>query len=293
MVIKASRPDGVAHHRWKVDKKFRPIFHSVQIYKLAKAGLSDHAISKALGIAYETYKGWHGKYPALYKVAEDARGEVDGVKDFSEYVYGQLSEEQKALWDRIRAHEKARTLTKEAVEELFAGKGKSVRQSLFIHAWIASNFNASEACRKVGIAKETLQSWCTREPEFRKLFEEIDWHKGNFFEGALVKLVRSGDAAAILFANKTFNRDRGYAEKTVVENTTEVNINTQIPLEELDLDAATLTKILKAQRKYLAEKARQAQPASAPQALPAHVEDAEILKVTPSKKPRVTVYRRK
>ena len=283
MAIKASRPDGVAHHRWKVDKKFRPIYHSVQIYKLAKAGMSDHAISKALGISYATYKHWHGKYPALYKVAAEAREGSDGVGEFKEYVYGQMSEESKALWDSVRRLDKAGGLTREACQELFSDTGKRVRQELFIHAWVASNFNGSEACRRVGLSKYTLDKWLTNDPDFLKLFEEIDWHKGNFFEGALVKLVKAGDPHAVLFANKTFNRNRGYAEKTEVVNTTEVNINTQIPLEDLDLDAATLAKVLKAQRKYLKAKAEAAARSQQPvvRQLPEHVEDAEILRTVP------------
>lgn len=286
MAIKATRPEGVAHHRWKVDKKFKPIYHAVQIYKLARSGLSDHAISKALGINYETYKAWHGKYPALYKVAADARGEDNGVTTFAEYVYGQLGETEKGLWDQIVDLTKTKTLTKEKLEEVLGGYGKEVRQSLFVHAWISANFNASEACRKVGISKDTLDAWINRDAGFRKLFEQINWHKGNFFEGALVKLVKSGDAAAIMFANKTFNRERGYAEKTIIENTHQVNINTQIPLEELDLDAATLSKILRAQRKYIAARQQQQQPAPELAALPAHhdAEDAEILSIKPKKK---------
>jgi hypothetical protein len=86
-----------------------------------------------------------------------------------------------------------------------------------VYALVNGHFHLSEACRKVSITKKTLYRWMGEEPEFRELVDEIQWHKKNFFEAALCKQVAEGNAAVIIHANKTVNRDRGYGTEVGID----------------------------------------------------------------------------
>ena len=136
------------------------------------------------------------------------------------------------------------------MERLLDNAGKRARQHLFLYALTASNFNASEACRKVNISRKTFENWVTTEPEFGQLIDEMHWHKKNFFESALVGLIRSGDSSATIFANRTLNRDRGYNEKFELEVKGQVNHAHAhiVQIDDLNLPIKVRRLILEAMR---------------------------------------------
>lgn len=208
----------------------------VKIYELARSGMRNKTIARTIGVDYtSTFKVWIRKLPALAKALEQARGTVANTKTFLDYVYERLDPRLQVLWDEINRMDKSDSNQIEMIESFLEKAGMRARQHLFVHAFVASNFNLSEACRKVNITKRTFERWVTEDPEFGELFDEINWHKKNFCEGMLMALVAQADTTAVIFANRTLNRDRGYNPTKDVNITGHIN-HSMIPLERLPLE---------------------------------------------------------
>lgn len=239
----------------------------VAAYNYARAGNPDKRIAALLGISQVTLARWKTQRPALAQAIADGRAGrcavVTAAPTFKDYVYGRLPEDLQALWDEIDALDEAESGIA-AVERILAGMGKRQRQSLFLHALVACNFNPSDAMRKLCLTRKDLENW-SHEAGFAELVKEIHWHKKNFFEAALVRAVERGDPAAVVFVNKTYNRDRGYNEKfeiTVDGNeTTQVGKAAAISLDSLELPLEV--------RKAALAALRQRQAAAAPVTLDA------------------------
>src|SRR5690606_3058387 len=88
----------------------------------------------------------------------------------------------------------------------------------FLHALFVSRFNASQACRKLGISKKEFDRWKEEDLIFGKCVMDMEFHKGNFFESALMRLVEKGNPQATMMVNRTFNRDRGYNDVQEVQH---------------------------------------------------------------------------
>ena len=213
----------------------------VQVYEMAKDGMSDRAIAKALGISGSLIIEWKKKKPLLRLFLEEARKtkEISNASEtYQDFVYKRLPENLKPLWNEIQACSQAPGGIRK-MEAMLRQSGKRARQHLFIYALPACNFNMTEACRKVNISRDTMNSWILREPKFAQMIQFLHEAKKDFFEGALIKLIKQGNANATIFANKTMNRDRGYGEKiqhevsgTVEHKHTLVNIeDLHLPLE--------------------------------------------------------------
>lgn len=187
----------------------------VKGYKLAASGLSKGDIARALGVSRGTLDVWMRDKPAFQRAIEEAKTDANGKGQvtFLEYVYNRLSPEDQATWGRLIESEKGEYVND--VEKVLAGQAKEVRQRLFLHALVHFNFNPSQACECVGITTKTYNEW-KQGPSFRRMLQEMEWHKKNFLEGGLMGLVQKGDAAAIIFASRTLNRDRGYNDKTEI-----------------------------------------------------------------------------
>jgi len=176
------------------------------------------------------------------QIADEQRKTLADGMDFGGYVMERLSPESRKVWDDIQFWED--NFTK--VEAILDGKAKRIRQELFIHALVTNCFDVSTALRVTGVSRGMLDKW-RNDIGFRQLLEDIHWHKKNFFETALIKLVQDGNPAAVMFVNKTINRDRGYQEKVEVQHTG--TISTGVDIETLDLDLGTRKAILLAMRK--------------------------------------------
>lgn len=215
-------------------------------YRLARTGAANSEIAAALGVAPATLKRFLRDHSALAEALEAARGDHHGVEQFQEYVYGRLSPELKALWDKLRRLEQEPNGVAR-VEAMLERAGMRARQHLFVHALISYNFNPSDACRAVNVSRRTFDRWRRTDPEFVELVDEIHWHKRNFFEGHLCALVAAGNASATVFANKSLNADRGYATKVTVEGSVR-HVHAVVSVDDLGLDLETRKKILEAYR---------------------------------------------
>jgi hypothetical protein len=219
----------------------------IDVYQMARTGLSDTAICTCLKIDKEDFSAWKESRPALAYALEKARAPREQV--FQEYVYGRLRPEVRECWDRICLTNADDDYDLEPLGWL-QSKGKCLRQEVFLFALVHCNWNPSKACKKMGLTAGEYRLWL-KEPEFRTLMQEMNWHKANFFEEALVGKIKEGDTNAIIFANRTINRDRGYGDKLRVEHTGTVqhtHLLAQIDLESLDLSLACRKEILTALR---------------------------------------------
>ena len=91
--------------------------------------------------------------------------------DFSEYVYKKLSGKARKVWKEINAVEKTKNGAQK-VECILKSNGTRMRQYLFIHAWICSNFVVSKAMRKVNLSRKMFNNWCS-DPDFLQMMNEV------------------------------------------------------------------------------------------------------------------------
>lgn len=243
----------------------------LKAYELSKSGMSNKRIGETLGVGRRQFLTWLRKKPAFKEAIERGRkgSTHKEVSNFREYVYDQLPDNLRRVWNDINQFEvEPNGLSR--IEAMLEDKGSKVRKHLFLYALVHANFNASLACKKVNVPFSTFKGWCEHDPEFQDLIEEINIHKGNFFEGALIGLVAQGDTQATVFANRTFNANRGYNPKSTVD----VNINGQlnhkvgvVRVDDLNLSLETRRQILEATRQKML-------PAPSPAQT---IQDAEII----------------
>jgi len=219
----------------------------VDAYILAKDGFTDEQVAGSLGVSGTTFRRWVGKYPTLAYALQRAR--EDSPDTFQDYIYSQLSDELRDVWDEIMC-----VLddggTRDGIEAILKNQGTRARQQLFIHSLTQTNFNVSESLRRVNISLSSLEHWKKTDPDFLQLFEEINFHKDNFFENAFMRSVARGDTSTIVHAAKTKLRHRGYNDKIEVELSghVEQKVHHTYSIMDLDLDTATMRKILDAMR---------------------------------------------
>lgn len=195
--------------------RWKPIF-ILHVYRMLRAGMSEVDLCKELKVSRAIMFRWKKEKPELKEAWGLALKEREESQSFQDWVYQRLSPEIREIWAQIRQWEKEPNGVVK-IELMLQDQGRHVRQQLFLHAFCVSHFNMSTALKRVNIARSVLYDWIERDPDFAALVKEIEWHKGNFFENQLVQLVRQGVPAAVIFANKSFNKDRGYASRQELE----------------------------------------------------------------------------
>lgn len=202
-------------------------------------------VAAMLDISKPTLMKWTANYPELQlakRIAEEKKAKASTLGD---YVYKSLSPEARAAWDEIQFWDDSRG-SADRINDILSGKTVRLKQELYIHALISRGFNASEACRLSGVSRDSLDKWKINDPHFLQLVEEIEWHKCNFYESALVDLVGEGNPAAVIFANRTKNAHRGYNEKLVIEHGGSIGLSFNV--EELNLSIECRKELLGAIR---------------------------------------------
>jgi hypothetical protein len=196
-------------------RKWKPIL-LVELYRLLRTGVSVEEAAECLGVARRTVYKWEAKYPEVGEMIALVRRERSQGETLKDWVYHRLSPELKELWDQVTGFD-AEPGGVAKVEALLADQGRGVRQQLFLYALCETHYNPSQALKKVCVSRREFRRWLEEDSDFAELVDEIDWHKGNFFEEKLVQAAASGETAAVVFANKTYNRKRGYASKSELE----------------------------------------------------------------------------
>lgn len=225
----------------------------IRVYELARSGMTQVKMAKVLGVSHPTFRKWEEKKEAFRMALRAGKklykhNNKNGVS-FRDYVFKRLPEDLRKLWCEINRLDKARSGV-EKIEAILAKRGKRIRQHLFLYAWVSANFSISNALGKVNITRGTFDLWKEKDPEFAMLIDEINWHKKNFFEDHLCKLIKGGDTSATIFANETYNRDRGYSKRHDVNlNLTGETIHHVVNIDAMELDIKTRKAILSSIRK--------------------------------------------
>lgn len=226
----------------------------VTVYRLAKEGYSDARIAAALGVTTQRLRGWASEKPALAKGMEEARAAKEDAEGFRRYVFGKLSPELQDLWNRILKNEedpfddpkdaRKKQRARRCLDEEVRLSPQAERQQLYLYALVNGNFTRSEACRKVGLTPSCVWLWEQKDRTFKELVKQVEEAKKDFYESALVRLVRQGETNAVIFANRTYNRDRGYNDKV------EVNVTGTVTheVDQLNLSLEVRKQILLAMR---------------------------------------------
>lgn len=225
--------------------RWRPIL-LLDAYVAAKQGATNEEIAKACDISWSCLKDrWLPTKPELREAIERGRAEAKKkpTESFKDYMEERLSPKMKALYEEI-TYWTDHAEGPEKIEALLQPHGDKVRQNLWLHAMIESNFDAGAACKVVNISKRTIQRWTDEDPDFPALLDEINWHKQNFFENALIGLATMRDSKAVIHANKTLNRNRGYGERLDIKMSGSVtHQHVVIPVDKLNLPLETLMQI--------------------------------------------------
>lgn len=227
-------------------KSFKPEYY-VKAHQLARAGLSKGEVAKGLGVGMKTLKRWMKEVPAFADAVRSGREATEGAgayEGLKEYAYHRLPPEVRKVWDEIDeiddADEKEYPDKHARLGEIFrklAARPERMRQQLFLHALVSTNFMITTACRKAGVSRDEVDNWCRHSPYFDELLAGVQEVKKDFFEGCLVGLCRRGDSGAIIFANRTINRNRGYGEKLTVSTTNRTEVTHRVRLDELPIEA--------------------------------------------------------
>ena len=114
-------------------------------------------------------------------------------------------------------------------------------KELFIQIFKSNATNLSSSCRAFKINRKTFYDWYNADENFREAVEEArmeikDFGESQLFtlmkgipkldkKGKLIGWISRPDTAAIIFFNKTKNKDRGYVERMEIRNREEPTID--------------------------------------------------------------------
>lgn len=220
----------------------------VEIYQMLREGRTKDEVASRLGVTTKRLDFWIASKPALKEAITRATApKENGYSGFKDYVHGRLPEEARRYWDELDSVDKGKDeVGREDILDRLTRSPTKTQQHLFLYALLHCNFMKTMACRKVGIPLKTLTGWM-KDPAFRQIVMGMHEHKQDFYESALINLVKQGDSAATIFANKTINRPRGYNDKVTVEISQTITSRNEITVEDLDQD--TLRALLEAKRR--------------------------------------------
>jgi hypothetical protein len=115
-----------------------------------------------------------------------------------------------------------------------------------------------EACRQVGISRQTYYDWKADDEEFAKAAEVAMDEQGDIVESRLLDLIEAGDTSATIFYCKTKLKNRGYTERVVEKKKPEPEPEPKPKVEAItDIDIAEMfpaknfAKLIKAKKQYI------------------------------------------
>lgn len=98
---------------------------------------------------------------------------------------------------------------------------QDVKKKKFLEIYEKNMCNITNACKIVGICRETFYNWKEQDADFRKKLEYAEETILDFAETMLVNNIREGKETSLIFFLKTKGKKRGYVEQ--INN--EVTIN--------------------------------------------------------------------
>tara|TARA_R110000824_G_scaffold227945_2_gene415757 strand:+ start:828 stop:1223 length:396 start_codon:yes stop_codon:yes gene_type:complete len=115
-------------------------------------------------------------------------------------------------------------------------KPLSKRQKDFLAIFKSNLCLVTQSCNQSNVSRAMYYRWLEQEL-FNQAVEETKETTKDFGEHALYKLIKEGNPSAVIFFNKTKNKNRGYIEKTELEHSGSgrIEIVTNIPKEVQEL----------------------------------------------------------
>lgn len=222
----------------------------VKTYELAASGMDVPDIAGALGVRRKQFGLWWRRRPALRDAFKKGRhagkhfktGKTHraGVTSFIEFAENNLPDHLEAIWRRILADWDSPKLMR-AADAMIADAGVTARMHIWCRAMIHFNFNVRSANKAANVSPSTYRVWAKREPAFAEFMNYLKECRKDFFEGAFIDLVASGDSPATIHAVKTYVGDRGYAvpsERAAKRDGTGAAFHLHAHLrEEVDVDS--------------------------------------------------------
>lgn len=214
---------GKNHRKW--DDHFY-----VKAYQFAVCGMNDKQIGRALGLMEKTFYKYVKEKPALREALNEARSKGAGTRQFMRLVSNRVPDDLRDLWEELSDDDDA----KRQKAYLTIKQGDKRRaQHLFVHAYIAANFNESKAVDMTGLNIHTVVQWKQKDKHFKALLAFIKESRKEFGQNALMEKISEGDTAAIIFFNRTFNKDLGYDTRIQLDVKGEVEHKNTISVKDL------------------------------------------------------------
>jgi len=102
----------------------------------------------------------------------------------------------------------------------FSGSSKTVAlKKNFMNAYVDSGGNISFACKQVNIDRASYYRWQKKDPEFKRMTEELLEEIIDSVESHLQQLIQSKDVRSTIFFLETKGKKRGYIKRTENINT--------------------------------------------------------------------------
>lgn len=86
----------------------------------------------------------------------------------------------------------------------------------------------SVACEQVGISRFVYYKWLREDEEFARSIESIAERQKDFVEAQLLKRIKEGSDAAIIFYAKTKMKERGYQERVEVDGNNKHDVTIRV-----------------------------------------------------------------
>lgn len=193
------------------------------LHVAAIEGLTQVQAAARLGVTDQTLRNWFKQHKAARRAWEHGKEVRDNVTAegkkggaFAQYVFRQLSPEMQDVWELAVGDNPDGDIDYRVSAGVMRAAGDYARKQLYAHALACSNWNVNVAMQMCGISHNELKKWQQSDEDFLQLMHELEFYKRNFWEQQLHNLVARQDKDAVLFVNKTINRDRGYGEAMTV-----------------------------------------------------------------------------
>ena len=94
------------------------------------------------------------------------------------------------------------------------------KKKKLLQALVDSHGVVTQACRKANISRAHYYRWWNEDDKFRKECDDIQEQAVDFVESQLFKQITEGNITGQIFYLKTKGKNRGYIEKTQVQQET-------------------------------------------------------------------------
>lgn len=116
------------------------------------------------------------------------------------------------------------------VEQIDEGKERSriqariaVKKAAMLQALEETLGIVKAACMKAGVSRSTHYEWMNEDKAYKKACHLVIDDQVDFAESELLKNIKTGDVASIIFFLKCKGKDRGYVERQEIEHDASVN----------------------------------------------------------------------